>query len=85
MHWAFNKISEAMHGALLNRSRILCPLNCLPQVEELVESFPTQGPGPSSSDGLVDSHAQAALKLFTGLIQPVWVQPAVSYSLYVQL
>ena len=52
------EISEAMHGALLNRQRILCPQNCLPQVEELVESFPTRDPGPSRSDGWVDSHAR---------------------------
>ena len=58
LEWAFINISEAMHGALVNRQRILCPQNCLPQVEELVESFPTRGPGPSSSNGWVDSHAR---------------------------
>ena len=61
LEWAFINISEAMHGALLNRQRILCPQNCLPQVEELVESFPTRGPGLSSSNGWVDSHARHSM------------------------
>ena len=58
LEWAFTNISEAMHGALLNRQRNHCPQNCLAQVEELVESFPTRGPGPSRSNGRVDSHAR---------------------------
>ena len=53
LEWAFEMISEAMHGALLNRQRILFPQNCLPQVEELVESFPTRGPGPPRRDDVL--------------------------------